>query len=153
MDSFNIVFGCSEYISDSFCYYCSINDRLRIADYLTQPIEYAKHNCFNTYVANIVKPLTVTASRGELTVSNAIAGTLIEEWDSIHKKYSFVGETYDGTYFRGTMPFTGINVKFNNDYSRINTSRTGLGIPKYYNYTDSNGNVHIYNGSAWKQMT
>ena len=27
------------------------------------------------------------------------------------------------------------------------------GIPKYYNYTDSDGNVHIYNGSAWKQIT
>ena len=63
------------------------------------------------------------------------------------------GETYDGTYFRGTMPFAGINVKFNNDYSIINTSMTGLGIPKYYNYTDSDGNVHIYNGSAWKKIT
>ena len=269
LDSFNIVFGCSEYQSDSFCYYCSINDRLRIADYLTQPIEYAKHNCFNTYVANTVKPLTVIASRGQLAESNAIVGTLIDEWDNIHKKYSFVGdssyryvglgctttgtnhkgqifvarlkftdmsddfkitygigslaawvadeqantfnygtagqywhpedgvvydfvtsygdsiaqaqymykaigsftveildmyymtpqsanicgETYDGTYFRGTMPFAGINVKFNNDYSRINTSMTGLGIPKYYNYTDSDGNVHIYNGSAWKKIT
>ena len=269
LDSFNIVFGCSEYQSDSFCYYCSINDRLRIANYLTQPIEYAKHNCFNTYVANTVKPLTVTASRGDYASSNAIVGTLIEEWDAIHKKYSFVGdtsyryvglgcetagenhkgqifvarlkftamsddfkitygigslaawvgdemangfeygdagqywhpedgvvydfvsryndslaqsqymykaigsftveildmyymtpqsanicgETYDGTYFRGTMPFTGINVKFNNDYSRIDTSRTGLGVPKYYNYTDSNGDVYIYNGSAWKKIT
>ena len=269
LDSFNIVFGCSEYQSDSFCYYCSINDRLRIADYLTQPIEYAKHNCFNTYVANTVKPLTVIESRGDYTLSNAIAGTLIEEWDNIHKKYSFVcgtsyryvglgcsvtgtthkgqifvarlkftamsddlkitygigsltawvgdeqvntfeygtagqywhpedgvvydfvtsykdflakdqyfykaigsftvevldmyymtpqsanicGETYDGTYFRGTMPFIGTNVKFNNDYSRIDTSRTGLGVPKYYNYTDSDGNVHIYNGSAWKKIT
>ena len=269
LDSFNIVFGCSEYQSDSFCYYCSINDRLRIADYLTQPIEYAKHNCFNTYVANTVKPLTVIASRGQLAESNAIVGTLIEEWDNIHKKYSFVGdssyryvglgctttgtnhkgqifvarlkftdmsddfkitygigslaawvadeqantfkygtagqywhpedgvvydfvtsygdsiaqaqymykaigsftveildmyymtpqsanicgETYDGTYFRGTMPFIGTNVKFNNDYSLIDTSRTGLGVPKYYNYTDSDGNVHIYNGSAWKKIT
>lgn len=269
LDSFNIVFGCSEYQSDAFCYYCSINDKLQIADYLTRPIEYAKHNCFDTYVANTVKPLTVTESKGDFSESNAIVGTLVEEWDNIHKKFSYVGgtsyryvglgclheganhkgmkfvarvkfsnmsddflltygtaglsawvgdtlvnsfswgisgqywrpedgvvydlvssyeeskpigqymykaigsftvevldmyymtpqsanicgETYDGTYFRGTMPFIGTNVKFNNDYSRIDTSRTGLGVPKYYNYTDSDGNVHIYNGSAWKKIT
>ena len=269
LDSFNIVFGCSEYQSDAFCYYCSINNKLQIADYLTRPIEYAKHNCFDTYVANTVKPLTVTESKGDFSASSAIVGTLVEEWDNIHTKFSYVGgtsysyiglgclsegtnhkgmkfvarvkfsgmsddflltygtaslsawvgdtlvnsflwgtsgqywrpedgvvydfvssyeesepsgqymykaigsftvevldmyymtpqsanicgETYDGTYFCGTMPFTGINVKFNNDYSRIDTSRTGLGIPKYYNYTDSNGDVYIYNGSAWKKIT
>ena len=269
LDSFNIVFGCSEYQSDAFCYYCLINNKLQIADYLTQPIEYGKHNCFDTYVRNIVKPLTVTESKGNFTASNAIVGTLVEEWDNIHKKYSYVGgtsyryvglgclhegtnhkgmkfvarvkfsnmsddflltygtaglsawvgdtlvnsfswgtsgqywkpedgvvydfvssyeesepsgqymykaigsftvevldmyymtpqsanicgETYDGTYFRGTMPFIGTNVKFNNDYSLVDTSKNGLGIPKYFNYTDSNGNVHIYNGSAWKQIT
>ena len=269
LDSFNIVFGCSEYQSDAFCYYCLINNKLQIADYLTQPIEYGKHNCFDTYVRNIVKPLTVTESKGNFTASNAIVGTLVEEWDNIHKKYSYVGgtsyryvglgclhegtnhkgmkfvarvkfsnmsddflltygttglsawvgdtlvnlfswgtsgqywkpedgvvydfvssyeesepsgqymykaigsftvevldmyymtpqsanicgETYDGTYFRGTMPFIGTNVKFGNDYSLVDTSKNGLGIPKYYNYTDSNGNVHIYNGSAWKKIT
>ena len=269
LDSFNIVFGCSEYQSDTFCYYCLINNKLQIADYLTQPIEYGKHNYFDVYVANTVKPLTVTESKGDFTASNAIVGTLVEEWDNIHKKFSYVGgtsyryvglgclyeganhkgmkfvarvkfsnmsddflltygtaglsawvgdrlvnsfswgtsgqywkpedgvvydlvssyeesepsgqymykaigsftveildmyymtpqsanicgETYDGTYFRGTMPFIGTNVKFSNDYSRIDTSRTGLGVPKYFNYTDSNGNVYIYNGSAWKQIT
>ena len=269
LDSFNIVFGCSEYQSDSFCYYCSINERMLIADYMTRPIEYAKHNCFDTYIANTVKPLKVIRSVGTYSASNAIVGTLVEEWDNIHKKFSFVGdtsyryvglgcantgvnhkgqrfvvrlkftdmsddfkitygigglqafvgdqivnkfdyglagqywhpedgvvydfvtdyseydasdqymykaigsftveifdmyymtpqsanicgETYDGTYFRGTMPFIGTNVKFSNDYSRIDTSRTGLGVPKYFNYTDSNGNVYIYNGSAWKQIT
>ena len=270
LDTFNIVFGCSEYFGDSFCYYCLLNEKLEIDKIINTPIEYSKYNCYDTYLKNDIKPLQVTGIYADKTASNVSAGTLIEEYNNFHKVFSFsipenssapyylglygqvqgnkhkgqnciikckflefaegawlkfgqnatyiykgtefvrelisishsfvpelnveytfvikqqdgnpnsqyllrgVGnftmetldmyymtpqsanicaETWDGNFFRGALPFVGTNVMFSNDYSRITTSRTGLGVPKYFQTTDSNGNIYMYNGTTWKQIS
>ena len=270
LDTFNIVFGCSEYFGDSFCYYCLLNEKIEIENIINTPIEYGKYNCYDTYLKNDIKPLQVTGIYADNTAGNSVAGTLIEEYDNFHKVFSFsipestgtppylglygttqgtphkgqncvikfkflefaegaglkfgqnaiyvykgtelvytlvsqndlfvpelnveytfvinqangnpsaqyllrgVGnftmetldmyymvpqsanicaETWDGNFFRGTLPFVGTNVMFSNDYSKITTSRTGLGIPKYFQTTDSNGNIYMYNGTTWKQIS
>lgn len=270
LDTFNIVFGCSEYIGDSFCYYCLLNEKIEIDKIINTPIEYGKYNCYDTYLKNDIKPLQVTGIYADSTLSDSVAGTLIEEYDNFHKVFSFsipastgtspylglygqvqgtqhlgqicvikckflefaegagiryasqsayiykgtefvylstygvplfvpelnveytfvirqektnpsgnyllrgVGdftiefldmyfmvpqsanicaETWDGNFFRGVLPFVGTNVMFSNDYSRITTSRTGLGVPQYYQTTASNGNIYMYNGTTWKQIS
>ena len=270
LDTFNIVFGCSEYFGDSFCYYCLLNEKIEIENIINTPIEYGKYNCYDTYLKNDIKPLQVTGIYADSTSGGSVAGTLIEEYDNFHKVFSFsipensstpyylglygqvqgnkhkgqnfvikckflefaegawlkfgqnavdiykgtefvlellsishsfvpelnveytfvinqangnpsaqyllrgVGnftmetldmyymvpqsanicaETWDGNFFRGVLPFVGTNVQFSNDYSPITTSRTGLGVPKYFQTTASNGNIYMYNGTTWKQIS
>ena len=270
LDTFNIVFGCSEYKGDSFCYYCLLNEKIEIDKIINTPIEYGKYNCYDTYLKNDIKPLQVTGIYANNTQSSAVVGTLIEEYDNFHKVFSFsvpvstgtppylglygqvqgtphkgqncvikckflefaegaglmyalgniyiykgtefvylstyqaplfvpelnveytfvinqasgnpnhqyllrgVGnftmetldmyymvpqsanicaETWDGNFFRGVLPFVGTNIIFSNDYSKITTSRTGLGVPQYFQTTDSNGNIYMYNGTTWKQIS
>lgn len=269
LDTFNIVFGCSEYIGSSFCYHCLLNEKTEIEKIINTPIEYGKYNCYDTYFKNDIKPLQVTGIYADNTEGNSVAGTLIEEYDNFHKVFSFsapestkpnylglygrtqgvphlgqicvikckflefaegagiryanqnlyiykgtkfvylstwaaplfvpelnveytfvirqekvepngkyllrgVGdftiefldmyymvpqsanicaETWDGNFFRGTLPFIGTNIQFSNNYSQITTSKTGLGIPQYYQTTDSNGNIYMYNGTIWKQIS
>lgn len=270
LDTFNIVFGCSEYFGDSFCYYCLLNEKIEIDKIINTPIEYSKYNCYDTYLKNDIKPLQVTGIYADSTLSDSVAGTLIEEYDNFHKVFSFsipastgtspylglygqvqgtqhlgqicvikckflefaegagiryasqsayiykgtefvylstygvplfvpelnveytfvirqektnpsgnyllrgVGnftmetldmyfmtpqsanicaETWDGNFFRGVLPFVGTNVMFSNNYSSITTSRTGLGVPQYFQTTASNGNIYMYNGTTWKQIS
>ena len=270
LDTFNIVFGCSEYFGDSFCYYCLLNEKIEIDKIINTPIEYGKYNCYDTYLKNDIKPLQVTGIYADSTSGGAVAGTLITEYDNFHKVFSFslpestgnpsylglygqvqgnqhkgqnciikckflelaegaglkfgksatyvykgtelvqtlvsinnlfvpelnveytfvmnqaggnpsaqsllrgVGnftmetldmyfmvpqsanicaETWDGNFFRGVLPFVGTNVMFSNNYSSITTSRTGLGVPQYYQITASNGNIYMYNGTTWKQIS
>ena len=89
LDSFRITYGCSEYVSDVFCYHCVINDVINIADYLTRKIDYGEYNSFNTYLRKPVDAITVSQVKGDHT-SGAVAGTLIEEFSPMHKKYSYV---------------------------------------------------------------
>lgn len=270
LDTFNIVFGCSEYFGDSFCYYCLLNEKIEIDKIINTPIEYSKYNCYDNYLKNDIKPLQVTGIYADSTSGGAVAGTLIEEYDNFHKVFSFsipastgtspylglygtvqgnqhkgqnciikckflefaegaglklganltyiykgtelvytlisnsnlfvpelnveytfvmkqegenpsaqyllrgVGnftmetldmyfmtpqsanicaETWDGNFFRGVLPFVGTNVMFSNNYSSITTSRTGLGVPQYFQTTASNGNIYMYNGTTWKQIS